>query len=544
MAYGYYTPLTDLKEKPSYLKSNGQIEASIALDQKKSHAPFTAAPIIPSQTLKTKGAHSNLQPVKGSYCNKSTTLKLAALTFSLFSLGIIFLNLSGKSLPSPQDGGHETNGSSSLTTHNPIFEVLSHSLEATATLGQPIADLVTQGFGKGVDAYNGAKAALVANYYGITKELEEVHLTQADYEVIAVRDKYPSYFESRFIQKVLGGSNSATAKSIILAVSKGETSTPFQQLCFLASKGVGVVKCPLSLIKTPEALQENTVGTPISLKEYVGGAYNGLKKGYEEKEYENYLKKFKEKQAKVDLIKRRVQPRIFDELEKAHFAQCASASDLVNNNFMYSSEDAPTNSDFSALANPKTERSSHNTHVTRNEYLPKTHGARARFYVSELQKNGNANLLISRYIWSSHEKGEAKSVWDKYSIGCSYYPIDEEVHCTSVLKGIDHAFGTASYSIRERMITPKCSLITEKLKSPLKTIEDTRAINPNKTLPIILSQIVDSERLVENIKSSFWSAVTGKTDAVVAFPMNLPTGPKTCEELDNIDNPKPQVTQS
>ena len=129
-------------------------------------------------------------------------------------------------------------------------------------------------------------------------------------------------------------------------------------------------------------------------------------------------------------------------------------------------------------------------------------------------------------------------------IGCSVHS-DDVIECETVLGGIDHAYGKMEYALREKMVTPVCSLISETVSSGLSKKMYHYAINPMKKLPILFSQMVDSMRYAEAKKPSFWSNMGRGVDAVVTFSTEMPDGlPKGCQELYDLENPKLGITQA
>lgn len=566
MPYGYYTPLLGLDEEPKKTK--------VALAPTPKKAEQLDLPKTPEVAQK-----SHLF----SFKTAKTVLKYTALAVTALATGVFIYNIAQNpnGLPqnpgAPKDNGFVppcqpgdvptftnqsyANQSTALALGQQVpnsFEAQARDMQATiltgltAALAKTGSDLVTVAadpgsalgtaadvagrvYEKGLERINSARADAIAMYYGFEEELEEVPLTEHDKRVLDIRTKHPAYYTTSFISRALADGRSAIGKVIALAAAKGEAPTPFAQY---ASFGrTSSVKYTLSSISSPEKI-ERILGKKKSKEEFVAEEEEFF--GYKEGKYEEYAREYDEKARRFNKIKEQVLPKTFEDLQEAHFREAAATSDYVKTRFMYMTPEAPKETNELAAYHGKTQTINS---IWRTEYARQgvEHDAnKANFDVSETTKG---DLLVSRGVWDTESKGKASSSWDKFTLGCSYYPEREEVHCTNrYLRQLDHAFGPVKYDIAEKMVSEGCSLVRESFESPLINREYTYAINPKRKLPIIFSQFVDSERFATKKVKSFWSAMTGGVDAVVAFSPKLPKDlPATCDELRELENPKPKL---
>ncbi|MCH9631970.1 MAG: hypothetical protein S4CHLAM6_02930 [Chlamydiae bacterium] len=551
MLYGFYTPLVGLKEESPFARAKAP-KSALSQEPLVGQSQFEKS----IKPLNKAGYDGILRKEgKSSFFNAKTAMKLSIVAISALTLGIILSQVAqnadsslGKNVT---DVDHLSgNPSQDSSPSTPMFEVLTQSaqeaVKATATgvssFSQSAIDSTRQfafsGYEAGLAVVTGAKSGLIESYYGIPRKLEVVPLSEGDKAILKIRDEYPSYFESGFIPKVLGGNQSATVKAIRLGAALGETSQPIAQLYSQHYRCAG--KYSLSLLKD---VRSNPNGTPKSKADFISdkemfGEYK--EEGYD-KDYETYLESFKEGQAKVDRVINRVDPKIFAKLEAAHMAQTSQESPWVNSLFMRMATKIPDV--FTAVGSYFGAAGETRTDFTRRTEYPSSgrlaHNTRVEYSISKLVCKGSRSLAITRDVLSSEARGKAQSAWDKFKMGCSYYQKEAQIQCETFLGGIDHAYGQMRYSLGEKMVTPECSIISESVTSALKNKVHTYALNPKKNLPIIFSHLVNSKRYAKEKVASFWSHMTGKTDAVVAFSTELPEGlPKDCQELSSIENPE------
>ena len=354
--YGYYSPLMGLEEKAPKASKAKPVKSAIVDVQ----SDFNVS------SLSSSGKKSGF--------STSSALKLAIASISVLTLGVIFAGMYAQnSAQSAGDDGfcglddaplanhsfvNQTLGQQPLSAANPnpVFELLSHNanavVQATATgvaaFSESAMGVVSSTFEAGVALFeagvalvNGAQTAVVDNYYDI-KKLEEVTISEADQQVLNIREKHPTYFKSSFVRRLLG-SESAIGKAITLGAALGETSKPISQIYSLNRRCAG--KCSLDTIQD---IRGNPKGNPMSKEDFV--ERQEMFGGYTEGEYEAYLGEFKAAQANIDKVIGRVDPKIFAELEAAHKAQVASAPDLVNSKFMHFPE-RPVEGNFSEVGN-------------------------------------------------------------------------------------------------------------------------------------------------------------------------------------------------
>ena len=538
--YGYYKPLMGLEQNSLKASKDRPVERAVS-------------------DVQTCGLSGLKSDIKNSRCGMTSALVLATAVVSVLNLGIIFAAIHAKSstgnagdngfcgLDEAPLGNHSfvnqtlVGGSIGSANPSPVFGVLPPKAQEAATgvaaFSELAIDALSSTFGAGVAFFKDVMAAAVAKYYAIPEKLEEVTISGADQKILDIRASFPSYFKSSFVRRVLGN-ESATGKAITLGAAQGETSIPISQLYSLNRRCAG--KCSLNTIQD---IRGNPKGNPSSKEDFV--QRQEMFGGYTEGGYEEYLEEFKASQASVDQVIGRVDPKIFAELEAAHNAQVASAPDLVNSRFMHFPEN-PVDGNFSEVGNYLGDAGWTQGSITRNEYGDSSiaHETRAIYSVNEGFDRDAKSIVVSRDVWSTHSKGKAESVWDKFRIGCSAHS-DDVIECETLPGGIDHAYGEMRVALREKMVTPMCSLISETVTSGLVKKMYTYAINPTKKLPILFSQMVDSMRFAEAKKASFWSAMTGNTDAVVAFSTEMPDDlPKNCQELHDLEHPKPGIAQA
>lgn len=567
MPYGYYTPLMGLEDKP---KTKKQVDQH----QFEAHKGPEASDLTQAKQPTQNNSLFSLRTAK-------TALKYTLLTVSALATGVFIYNLAqnpGGLPPSPPSPGGDTfdtpcfpnetysNQSAAVAlgtgfNFNPLqgqvaavqtlaLQGVGAALLKTATdLSNAVRDPNTalgsarevagQAYGAGLALASQVKASAIAKYYGFNEELEQVPVTEHDQQVLDIRAKHPSYFSTSFISRALANGRSAIGKVIALAAAKGEASTPFAQYASFST--TSSAKYTLGDIDSPEKI-EAILGKKMTKEEFIKEKEKYFV-GYNEGEYEAYSRGYDSRATSYNKIKSQVNPQTFADLEAAHFREAGATSEYVKRKYMYLTPNAPKEANEVAFyhggAKPKQS-------VWRTEYgrSDVAHDSRkANFQVDEMS---SGDILVSRNVWDTESTGEGNSSWDKFTLGCSYHPEHEEVHCTNENLGhIDHAFGEVKYQVREKMVSDSCSLIQESFESPLLNKQYTYAINPKKNLPIMLSQFVDSERFLTKKVKSFWASLTGNVDAIVAFSPKLPKGlPSNCDELAELENPKPKLAAS
>ncbi len=306
----------------------------------------------------------------------------------------------------------------------------------------------------------------VSAYFMKDNPLGPHHLSEHDLAVLKVRDQFPEEYQTTFIRNFFNATSapSAIEKTISLAAALGEAPTNLLKIC--ADTHAGPVWCMLDQISSEENMKKALYKSKVSVAQQL----------------------FNQTPSKV---------------RESFFEEYKKSPPVVRNRFTYNDVNLVVPSSRILRSERLTEM------FAPNEF-------RSNFVISTNSYADQSTLVVERY---PHESQYRKFKWNQFFFSCQRTsPI--EFKC-STNKPLVHRKGELDYKIAEKIIRTNCSLITETLNFPSKTIERTYAINPEKQLPYFMPKFVNSVEFL-NYK------MNGKITIPTQFPKDLAN---SCEDL-------------
>lgn len=443
-----------------------------------------------------------------SRSNKRTALSLTTATVSACSLGIFCYVMGERISNNPTGAGSSENGSpfQNLTLHS-AKELFSSTLNATSTgfdsflQGANVTLLFATDYAQSTwSSIVELSSRLFENLKSTTptptsqlpkpKPLERATLTDAQKDILRIREKYPDQYITTDLKDLSQVDvNSGIFKSVKLAAAVGEAPKAFLRIC--EKLAGGVVFCPLFQI---DGMLFNKF--TVDSKDLPRGGPAAREK---------WLQVKKELGEKTD------------DLLEAHLKQINASSydDKMHRAIVYFDSDR--------LKTP------YET-IKSNDYtpLPGIDTQSSNRIETWYQSGREENLQILRDVRDTHRNGEQATAWSRYSMNCNSKTAGS-VNC-EMLGTLPHSNGPMSYNIKETLINPSCSQVTENIK-----IGDTEhvlsyAINPKIELPLIFNELVNPSLHFGRL--AFTGNNGENVQGYVNMPTELPAGmPKTCEEL-------------